>query len=119
MVGVISSPKEVIEMYGNSKQEMQSNLDLSASKSQQLSLAKSPLQERNSTSPTSPSDSGKPRSSIRPLAGTSQFTSPLRTGERSFITENTSAVSPGNENMPLPTASTGIITKAMEYMFGW
>ena len=123
MVGVISSPKEVIEMYDKEGQWNFENAPVnnSTTKSQQQSSAKSPLQERNSDTSASTSESSKPRS-IRPLVGTSQLTSPVLGGDKSIGSNrlNMSALSPsGNENIPLPTASTGLLTKAMEYMFGW
>ncbi|CAL8089015.1 unnamed protein product [Orchesella dallaii] len=124
MVGVVSSPKEVIEMYEKQQRDAQTGPSSSGSSHHQQSTIKSPLQERN----TDTSEPTKIR--IRPLAGTSQvgsgFASPVLGGSGDKATQgsgsetNSSILKENqNENIPLPSASTGMLTKAMEYMFGW
>lgn len=127
MVGVISSPREVIEKYEKPQQSSQSSEI--ANKNPTSPTVKSPLQERNLSSSTAPE--GTKFRTIRPLAGSSQLTSPVMgaadrssMGMSSFSKDSPSFISsPGenqnNENLPLPSASTGMLTKAMEYMFGW
>lgn len=127
MVGVISSPREVIEKYEKPQQSSQSSEIVN--KNPTSPTVKSPLQERNLSSSTAPE--GTKFRTIRPLAGSSQLTSPVMgaadrssMGMSSFSKDSPSFISsPGenqnNENLPLPSASTGMLTKAMEYMFGW
>ncbi len=130
MVGVISSPREVIEKYEKPQQTSQSSeAGPSANQNPSSPNVKSPLQERNLSSSSAPE--GTKFRTIRPLAGSSQLTSPVMgpadrssMGMSSFSKDSPSFISsPGenqnNENLPLPSASTGMLTKAMEYMFGW
>lgn len=134
MVGVISSPREVIEAYEKLNRTLQGNPGPSSSSgtSQQSSFSsstagtsKTPLQERNVDASSNPSEGLNKGRPIRPLAGSSQLTSPVMGGggDRLPLSKESavymSPTSSHNENVPIPTASTGIITKAMEYMFGW
>ncbi|ODM97520.1 Nucleoporin NUP53 [Orchesella cincta] len=124
MVGVVSSPKEVIETYEKPQRDAQTASGSGGPSHHQPSTVKSPLQERNADTPE------QTKIRIRPLAGNSQvgsgFTSPVLSASVDKATPgssnetNISVLKENqNENIPLPTASSGMLTKAMEYMFGW
>lgn len=123
MVGVISSPREVIEMYEKSPVPRHENSNPPPTSSNKPPTVKSPLQDRNYTG-MPPPETSQIRG-IRSLAGGGHLTSPILGVDRtSGSTTNRDSSTAGKENVqagnvPLPTPSTGIITKAMEYMFGW
>lgn len=82
------------------------------------------LRERNNVGSSTSGDCLKSR--IRPLAtgslpqSSGSVTSPPKSiPDYSSIVRESFQVTRNSDGRPVPVASTGILTKAMEYMFGW